>query len=283
MRQESVPSSPSVPATVVIEATKAWLPINLRDIWTYRELLYFLTWRDLKIRYKQTVLGVAWVVLQPLLMTLIFTVFLGKLVRVPSAGIPYPLLAYSGLAVWTFFSSAVIQGGSSLVANTTLITKTYFPRAIIPAATVCARAVDFCVTLLILFGMMAYYGINPGVRLMMLPVCLLLTISLALAFALLTSALNVRYRDVSIILPVAMQLWMFVSPVVYPASLVPQQWLWLYRLNPVTGILEAFRSCLLNRPFDWAAIAMAAGTTVVPLVYALFAFKRMERHFADII
>ena len=268
---------------LVIEPTRGWKPINLRDIWIYRELLVFLTWRDLKIRYKQTILGAVWVIVQPLLMTLIFTIFLGKLARVPSKDIPYAILVYSGLMPWTFFSNAITYSGNSLVANTNLVTKIYFPRAIIPAAAVGGRLVDFGVAFLVMIGLMFYYGIVPGWNLLMFPVFVLLITMLSLGLGLWSSALNVRYRDVGIMLPVLVQLWMFVSPVVYPIDLVPARWQWLYSLNPMAGIIEGVRSSLLNRPFNWVAIGSASVITVCVLLYSLFAFKRMEKHFADVV
>ncbi len=268
---------------IIIEQGNALRPISLPDIWAYRELLYFLIWRDLKIRYKQTALGVAWVILQPLLMTIIFTVFLGKLVRVPSDGVPYLLLVYTGLMPWTFFSNAILYAGNSLVANTNLVTKVYFPRAIIPAAAVGARLVDFGVAFIIMVGLLMYYGVSPGWNLFMLPALVVLITLLSLGFGLWTSAMNVRYRDVAIILPVFVQLWMFASPVVYPLNLVPQRWRWLYSINPTVGIIEGFRSSVLNLPFDWVAISSSALITTSLLLYSLFAFRKMERHFADIV
>lgn len=270
-------------STVVLEPKTLWIPIRLGEVWSHRELLYFLIWRDLKIRYKQTLLGVLWVILQPLLMAAIFTVFLGRLVRVPSGSVPYILLAYTGLVTWTFFSTSVLQSGGSLVSNTSLVTKIYFPRAILPMAAVGGRVVDFLVSLVILAAFMLYYGITPTANVLMLPVCVLIMWVLALGFGLFFAATNVRYRDVAIALPVVMQLWMFVSPVVYPASLVPEPWRWLYRLNPMAGIIDGVRASLFNSPFDWTGLGIAALLSVICLVYSLFAFKRMETGFADII
>lgn len=280
-RSQSLLASPRAP--IIIEPSEAWRPVSFRDIWAYRELLYFLIWRDLKIRYKQTILGALWVIVQPLLMTVIFTIFLGKLARVPSKEIPYALLVYSGLMPWTFFSNAILYSGNSLVANTNLVTKVYFPRAIIPAAAVGARLVDFSIAFLVMILLLFYYGVVPGWHLLMFPVFVLLITLLSLGFGLWTSALNVRYRDVGILLPVLVQLWMFVSPVVYPLDLVPKRWLWLYSLNPMAGIIEGVRSSLLNRPFNWVAIGSATLITVCLLLYAMFAFKRMERYFADMV
>ncbi len=259
------------------------MPISLRDIWDYRELLYFLMWRDVKIRYKQTLLGITWVVLQPLLMAVIFTIFLGRLVHIPSNSLPYILFAYTGLVTWTFFSNSVTQAANSLVINTNLVTKIYFPRVIIPTAAIGARFVDFFVSFGILIVLMAYYRVVPGAGLLMLPVCVLVLCVLTLGFGFLFSALNVRYRDIGIVLPVAIQLWMFVSPVVYPVDLIPERWRWLYWLNPVAGVIQGMRSSLLNLPFDWKALGFAAAVAVAVLIYAMFAFKKMEGYFADVV
>jgi len=266
---------------VVIEPTNTLMPISVRAVWDYRELLYFLIWRDLKVRYKQTVLGISWVILQPLLMTIIFTIFLGRLARVPSNGVPYLLLVYSGLTPWTLFSNAIQFSGNSLVANTNLITKVYFPRAIIPAAAVGARLVDFSVTLIIMLGLLIYYRVSIGWHLLMLPVFVLLIVLFSLGLGFWASAMNVKYRDVSVILPVVVQLWMFVSPVLYPLGIVPEKWKWLYSLNPMVGIIEGFRSSLLNMPFGWTAIITSAVITAIVLLYSMFAFKSMEKYFAD--
>ncbi|HEX8475878.1 MAG TPA: ABC transporter permease [Pyrinomonadaceae bacterium] len=281
--QQSLAHTPPDEPLVTIQANKTWGALNLREIWVYRELLYFLMWRDLKVRYKQTVLGVLWVIMQPLLMTLIFTIFLGMLARVPSQDVPYPLFVYAGLLPWTFFSSAVLNSGNSLVGSAHLITKVYFPRVIIPAASTGARLVDFAIAFVILLGLMIYYGVAPSRGLLMLPVLVALVTLLALGLGMWISALNVRYRDIGIALPVLIQLWMFVSPVLYPSTLVPQQWQHLYALNPLVGIVDGFRSSLFARPFNWTAIAISAVFTVVLLVYAAFAFQRMEKSFADVV
>lgn len=268
---------------VVIEPSRAWAGVDLGDLWRHRELLYFMVWRDLKVRYKQTVLGLLWVVMQPLLTTVVFTVFLGLLARVPSDGAPYPLFAFAGLVPWTFFANSVSNGGNSLVGNAHLLTKVYFPRLIIPASAVGGRLVDFGVSCALLVAMMLFYGVRPGAgALMLVPLVLLLGL-FSLGASLWASALNVKYRDVGIALPVLIQLWMFVSPVVYPATLVPERWRRLYTLNPVAGIIEGFRSALFGRDFDWPALASAAAVTAALLVCAAFAFKRMEKTFADLV
>lgn len=266
---------------VVIEPSRSWVAVNLRDLWAHRELLYFLIWRDLKVRYKQTVLGVAWVIMQPLLTTLIFTVFLGKLARVPSDNIPYPLFAYAGLLLWTFFSSAVTHTGNSLIGSAQLITKIYFPRMLIPGAAVGARLVDFAIAFTLLIGLMVYYGVGATRSMLMLPVIVLLLILLTLGIGMWTSALNVKYRDVGIALPVLVQLWMFVSPIVYPASLVPAKWQWAYALNPLVGIIEGFRASLFGQKFNWLALAFSTVVALASLIHSAYMFKRMEKTFAD--
>ncbi|MBA3715144.1 MAG: ABC transporter permease [Pyrinomonadaceae bacterium] len=267
----------------VIEPSNSWVAINLRDLWGYRELLYFLMWRDVKVRYKQTALGITWVVMQPLLTTLIFTVFLGMLVRVPSDGLPYPLMAYAGLLPWTFFSGSVSTSSNSLVSSANLITKVYFPRMIIPAAAVGARLVDLGIAFVILAGMMLYYRVSLTLNFFMLPVLVVLVTLLALGFGMLTSALNVKYRDVGMILPVLIQLWMYVSPILYPLSLIPEQWRGLYSINPMVGIVDGFRSILLGRPFNWTALGFSTIITIILLIYSAYMFRRVEKGFADVI
>jgi lipopolysaccharide transport system permease protein len=268
---------------VVIEPRHSWVALKLRDLWAFRELLFFLIWRDLKVRYKQTILGALWVVMQPLLMTVVFTVFLGKLARVPSGAIPYPIFVYSALLPWTFFSTAVNNSGNSLVGNAQLITKVYFPRMIIPLSAVGARLVDFVISFLILAAMMAYYGVSVTWKLAMLPVLVLLITALALSIGMLTSALNVKYRDVGVALPVLMQLWMFVSPVVYPPELVPLNWQRVYELNPLMGIITGFRASVLSGDFYWRALAVSAVITFLLLVFSAYTFRRMEKDFVDIV
>ena len=276
----SRPRLPDEPL-VVIEPSSGWVPVRFSELWTSRELLYFLMWRDVKVRYKQAVLGLAWVIMQPLFTALIFTVFMG-LARVPSEGIPSPLFVYAGLLPWTFFSNAVLNSGNSIVGNANLITKVYFPRAIIPAAAIGARLVDFGVAFAVLVGLMLYYRVGVTWHtLMLLPLLLLVTL-FAFGLGLLFSALNVKYRDVGLAMPVLVQLWMFVSPVVYPSSLVPAEWRTLYALNPLVGILDGFRAALFNREFNWTALAISAAATTLLLVCAAYIFRRVEKSFADL-
>lgn len=268
---------------VIIEPKGSKAGLGLRDVWIYRELLFFLAWRDLKVRYKQAVLGVLWVLFQPLVMTIIFTVFIGMLARVPSGGHPYALLVYTGLLPWTFISSAVLQSGTSIVSNAHLITKVYFPRLIIPAAAVTARLVDFGISFIILAGLMIYYRAALTVNAAMLPVMILLVALLALGFGMLVSALNVKYRDIGVMLPVLLQLWMFVSPVIYPLGLVPEKWRFVYSLNPMVGIIAGFRSAILGDPFNWLALGISAAFAIALLIYSTYLFRRVEGGFADII
>lgn len=276
----SLPDEP----LIVIERTKSWVGVNLRDLWNYRELLYFLAWRDVKVRYKQTIFGVLWVVMQPLLMTLIFTVFLSRVARVPSLGqIPYALFAYSGLLLWTFFSGSIIAGGQSLVGNAHLITKIYFPRLLIPASVIAGRLIDLAISCALLAVLMLYYRIAVTWSILLAPILLILVVLLALGFSMLTSALTAKYRDVGIALPVLIQLWMFMSPIVYPLSLVPPEWQRVYALNPLVGIIEGFRSSLFNFPINRWALAVSASMTIVLLIYSAYTFRRVEKSFADIV
>lgn len=276
----ALPDSP----LVTIEPSRGWVALGLRDLWGYRDLLYFLTWRDVKVRYKQTVLGAAWAVLQPLFTTLIFTLIFGRLAGLPSDGIPYPVFFYAGLLPWTFFANAVTSSSNSLVGSAGLITKIYFPRMIIPAAAVAAGAVDFAIAFVILVGMLLYYGIAPSWGLLMLLPLVIILMLAALGVGMWLSALNVKYRDIRFALPFIVQLWMFASPVIYPASMLPEKWRWVFNVNPMTGVIEGFRAALLhNKGFDWPALAFSAAVTIVALVYAAYAFRRMERSFADVV
>jgi homopolymeric O-antigen transport system permease protein len=266
-----------------ITPQRGWVDLNLRELWAYRELLYFLTWRDIKVRYKQTVLGVAWAILQPVVSMLLFTLFFGKLAHMPSDGIPYPIFAYAGLLPWTFVSNGVSGAGDSLVGSAALVTKVYFPRLVIPCAAVCAALVDFAIAAVVLFAMMIGYGVTFHWQMLMLAPLAAIAALLAAAVGMWMSALNVRYRDVRYALPFMIQVWMFATPIIYPASIVPKQWRWLLNLNPLTGVIEAFRSALFGRAFPWGDIGAAAAITLAGLVYSAYGFRRMERQFADIV
>jgi lipopolysaccharide transport system permease protein len=285
------PETPKTPAdnaaeatpTISIVAGRRWAGLDLYDLWLHRDLFYFLMWRDVKVRYKQTLLGAFWAVLQPLLTMVLFTVIFGRLAKVPSDGIPYPIFAYAGLLPWTFFSNAVTISSNSLVGNAAIITKVYFPRMMIPAAAVGAGLVDFAIAGVILIAMLAWYGFGLSVAALMLAPLVILTVILALAVGTWTSGLNVKYRDVRYALPFFIQLWMFASPVIYPTNFVPAQWRWLLALNPLTGVIEGYRSALFNRPFEWHDLAVSAAIGVAMLAYGTYSFKQMEREFADII
>lgn len=271
------------PRPLIIDSGRNPLAAGMRELWSHRELLFFLAWRDVKVRYKQTVLGAAWAILQPFMTMVVFSLLFGRLAKVPSDGVPYPVFAYAGLLPWTFFSNTAGTGGNSLVSNASLITKVYFPRMVIPGAVVLAGLADFGLAALILFGMIAWYGLNPGLALLMLPALIVLLTVLAAAVAMWFAALNVHYRDVRHALPFILQLWLYVTPIIYPVSFVPARWRWVLRLNPLTGIIEGFRSALLGRPFDWDGLGISAALTAAILAYALWSFRRMEHGFADVI
>jgi lipopolysaccharide transport system permease protein len=271
-------------SVVIIEPSKTWVPLKLRDLWEYRELLYFLTWRDVKVRYKQTLLGAAWAVLQPLLTMLIFTLIFGRLAGIQSGGIPYPLFAFGGLLIWTFFSNSVTNSGNSLVGSSNLITKIYFPRMIIPTAAVAAGLVDLVIAFVIQIVLMAYYGVHVTWAIVMTVPLVVLAALLAVGVGMWLSALNVKYRDIRYAIPFLIQIWMFASGVIYPVSMLPRKWQLLLRLNPLTGLIENFRIALFGSgSFEWTSLLIAAAITLLVLVYSAFSFRRMERHFADVI
>jgi lipopolysaccharide transport system permease protein len=268
---------------VVIQPNKRWSLLSFKDIWAYRELLFFLTWRDVKVHYKQTALGAAWAILQPLFMMIIFTIFFGRLAGVGSSGIPYPVFALAGLVPWTFFSNSITASGNSLVGSANLITKVYFPRLIVPAAAMLAGLVDFVLAFVLLVLLMLYYQIVPTIQVLFLPVLVLLTALFSLGVGTWFSALNVKYRDVRFALPFLIQLWLFVSSVILPSTAIGPKWRWLLMLNPMSGIIEGYRSALFGLPFDWPALGIASGLTILTLLYSIYAFGRVERSFADII
>jgi lipopolysaccharide transport system permease protein len=268
---------------IKIRPTDAWSGINFGELWAHRELFYLLVWRDLKVRYKQTFLGSAWTILQPLLLALVFTVFLGRLMRVPSDGIPYSAFAYVGLVAWSFFANACTGSCYSLIGNAHLINKVYFPRLVIPCAVVAVRLIDFLIASLILLPVLLYQGITPDWSLFIFPLFVLELTLLSLGFGLLLATLNIKYRDVGTLLPVALQLWMFVSPVVYPLTLVPNQWRRVYALNPIVGIIEGMRGTVFGREPDSYAVAVSAGITVSLLIFSVYFFRRTEEKFADVL
>jgi lipopolysaccharide transport system permease protein len=277
------PPMPTGLPHVSIRPEDAGVQLNLGDLWAYRELLYFLTWRDIKVRYKQTLMGVAWVIIQPLLTMLIFTVVFNRFARLDAGAIPYPLFAYAGLLLWTFFSVAISSGTNSLISNTSLVTKIYFPRAFIPAAAVVAGIVDLGVGSILLAVLAAYYGVHVTWGLLLLPVFVLLAAALALGVGLVSAALTVKYRDLRHALPVLLQFWMFASPVIYPPGVVPERWRPLLAANPMTGILEGFRASLAGLAFDWRLVAVPSVVAPALLAFAFYVFRRLEDTFADVI
>ncbi len=279
---DQTPELPDTPL-IRIQPSGRWSALNLSEVWAYRELLYFLIWRDVKVRYKQTALGATWALIQPLFTTIIFTLFFGRLAGIPSDGIPYPLFALAGLIPWTFFANSITNSGNSLVGSSHLITKVYFPRMIIPCAAVGAGVIDLAIAFGLMAVMMIWYSVHLSFNLLMLPVLVLLTMLLAIGIGMLMSALNVKYRDIRYALPFGIQLWMFASPIIYPVTLVPEQWRWLLQLNPMAGIIDGYRSAIFGKPFDWQALAIATAITTGMLVYSAFHFRRMEKTFADIV
>jgi lipopolysaccharide transport system permease protein len=271
------------PPVTVILSEESGVRLGLPDLWRYRELLYFLTWRDIKVRYKQTALGAAWAVIQPLAQMLLFTLVFHRFAGLGSGDVPYPLFAYAGLLVWTFFANAVLNSTHSLVTNTNLITKVYFPRAFIPAAAVAAGLVDLGIASVILAGLVAYYRVAPGWGAALLPFFLALAVLLSLAVGMLVSATTVKYRDLRHALPFAMQFWMFATPVIYPSTVVPDGWRQVLALNPATGILEGFRASLTGGAIDWTLTITAAAETVLLLALSFYVFRRNEETFADVI
>lgn len=275
----AAPALPDKP-TVVIEPSSGWIPVNLKDLWHYRDLFYILMMRDIKVRYKQTFLGAAWAIIQPLFTMLIFTIFFGRLAGLGSDGLPYPIFAYAGLLPWTFFSNAVTASGNSLVGNSNLITKVYFPRMVIPIASVAAGLVDLAIAFVLLVLMMFYYGVGLSLNVLMLPVFVLIFTALAVGIGMWMSALNVKYRDVRYALPFLIQLGMFASGIITP---IPENYSWLMYINPVAALVEAFRAACFGKPFDWLHIGVAALITVAVLVFSAYNFRKMERGFADVI
>ena len=276
------PQLPDEPLFVV-EARKSGIHLALKDWWAYRELLYFLIWRDVKIRYKQTLLGAAWAIIQPLLTMLIFTLIFSKVAKIDSGGIPYPVFAYAALLPWTFLANAITTSGNSIVGSAHLITKVYFPRMIIPVAAVCAGLVDLAVAFPMLVVLMFYYHTSVTLSILLLLPLVFLTTLLAIAVGMWLSAINVRYRDVKFLIPFIVQIWMYISPVAYPSSVVPPKWRTIYSLNPFVGIIDGFRAALFGRAIEWRWIVISLVITLALLGYAARQFRYMEKSFADII
>lgn len=275
-------SSPSLMA-MRIKPTHGWASLKLAELWEYRELVYFFTWRDIKIRYKQTVLGALWAIIQPLFTMLIFALFFGRLAKVPSDGIPYPIFSYTALVPWTFFATGMTQASNALVQNSNMLKKIYFPRMAMPIGTVVAGCVDFCLAFIVLLGMMAFYSDIPTWKIVWLPFFLLLALITCLGVSLWLSAMNVQFRDVRYTIPFITQFWMFATPIAYPSSLLSEPWRTVYGINPMVGVVEGFRWALLDA--NTAPGPMVAVSTIVAvglLVSGAFYFRRLERTFADV-
>ena len=267
-----------------IDASEHWTALNMKELWEFKELLYFFVWRDIKVRYKQTILGAAWAVLQPLVTMIVFTVIFGRLAQVPSDGLPYPIFAFTALLPWNYFSQAVNRSSASLVSSAGMIKKVYFPRLIVPVSSALAPVVDFAIAFIILLGMMIWFKITPSWGILALPIFMLLALLTALAVGLFTSALNVRYRDVGHAIPFLIQIWMFATPVLYPVSMIPEKWRTLYGMNPMSGVIEGFRWALLGgQSPDFYLILMSAAAVLLLLSCGMFYFRRVERLFADVI
>jgi len=268
---------------VVIEPGRPWAGLSLRALWAYRELLFFIAWRDIKIRYKQTLLGITWAILQPFLMMLIFNLFFGRLAEFNAEGLPYPLFAFTGLVPWTFFTNAVSSSSMSLLTNANLITKVYFPRIMLPLAAVLAALLDFALSFVVLLGLMFFYGVTPSLHLLLLPLLVVFTTAFALGIGTWLAALNVKYRDVRFVLPFVMQLWLFISSVILPSTFLPPSGRLLLMLNPMSSLIEGYRSALLNLPFNWWGLISSGVLVLLVMSYSAYVFRRMERTFADII
>jgi len=280
---DTLPDSATLQVTR-IRPSRGWVSLKLGEVWEYRELLFFLVWRDIKVRYKQTVLGAAWAIIQPFMTMVVFSLFFGKLGKIPSEGVPYPIFAFAALVPWTFFATGLGQGANSLVGSQNLIKKVYFPRLVIPIASVLSGVVDFALAFLVLLGMMVFYGIYPTVNVLWLPLLLLLALVTALGVSLWLSALNVQFRDIRYTVPFLTQFWLFATPIAYPSSLLPEPWRTVYGLNPMAGVVEGFRWALMGtdtQPGPMILVSTVAAVTL--LVSGAFYFRRMEKTFADLV
>jgi lipopolysaccharide transport system permease protein len=283
LRAIAPPSMPKTPL-IVIRPSQGWVSLQIHELWEYRELLYFLTWRDIKVRYKQTVLGVAWAIIQPFFTMVVFSLFFGRLAKIPSDGIPYPVFSYAALVPWTFFANGLSQSSNSLVGSANLIKKVYFPRLAIPIATILSGVVDFVLAFVVLLGMMLFYGTDLTMNVLWLPFFLVLALVTALGVGLWLSAMNVQFRDVRYGVPFLIQFWLFATPIAYPSSLLSEPWRTLYGINPMVGVVEGFRWALLGTAMAPGFILIASSlTALVLLVSGTLYFRRMEKTFADVV
>jgi lipopolysaccharide transport system permease protein len=269
--------------TYLIAPSRGWVPVHLGELWEFRELLAILAWRSIRVRYKQTALGIAWAVIQPFMTMVVFTAFFGRLAHVSTGGVPYPVFAFCALLPWQLFAFSLNEASNSVVASQQLLTKVYFPRLLLPLASVAVGLVDFAVSLVVLFGLMAWYGVWPGAAMLSLPLWTLLAATTAVAASLWLSALNVRYRDVRYTLPLLTQLWLFATPVAYPSSMVPDSWRFWYVLNPMVGVVDGFRWAIVGGPWPGAQVVVSAAAVTVLLVLGAIYFRRTERTFADLV
>jgi lipopolysaccharide transport system permease protein len=267
----------------IMRPPTGWRLLDFKELWAYRELLYVLTIRDVKVRYKQTVLGFAWAIIQPVMMMVVFSIFFGRLARIPSEGYPFPIFVYAALLPWTFFANSIVSCANSLVGSSNLISKVYFPRLIVPLSSIGSGLVDFAVAAGILLVLMVYYGVGWTLNLLMAPVLMAGLLLSALGVGTFLAALNVAYRDFRYVVPFLVQFWMFATPVAYPASLVPAQWKWVLYLNPMAGVIEGFRSAFLGRAFDFSGLLVSLAIAILLLAAGTAYFEKIERQFADII
>jgi len=276
-------AEPDIPLTV-IEPSKGWVPLDFRELWKYRELLFFLSWRDIKVRYKQTILGASWAILQPFFTMVVFSVFFGGLANVPSDQLPYPIFSYAALVPWHFFSNGLVQSANSLVSSSNLIKKVYFPRFVVPISAVLSGVVDFALAFVVLLGMMVFYGISPTWNIVWLPLMLLLALVTSLGVGMWLTAMNVQFRDVRYAVSFIEKAWMFATPIAYPSSLLEEPWRTLYGLNPMAGVVEGFRWALLGTDTAPGPIILVSSlVSVTLLISGAFYFRRMEKSFADVV
>ena len=273
----------SEPKTLILEPARKFSFLDLRELWNYRELLWVLTARDIRVRYKQTVLGVAWAVIQPVMIMIVFSIFFGRLAKVPSEGFPYPVYVYAGLLPWTFFANAISQSSNSIISSANLITKVYFPRLIIPLSSIGAGIVDFMISTVILLLLMMYYGVPFSINLLYTPFLLLAVIFIALGFGTWLAALNVAFRDFRYVVPFMVQVWLFITPVIYPSNIIPENWQWLYYINPMAGLIDGFRAAFLGTQLDYIGPAISFVVAILCFFAGLLYFRTVERRFADII
>jgi lipopolysaccharide transport system permease protein len=281
--EHAAPPAPPGQRVTIIEPSRGWRMLDFRDLWSYRELLVVLTARDVKVRYKQTSLGVAWAIIQPVAAMVIFSIVFGRLAGLPSDGYPYPIFTYAALLPWTYFATSIATAGNSLVSSADLVRKVYFPRLFVPLASVGAAIVDFAIATIIMLLLMAYYGIPPTANIIAVPFLLIFTTLAALGIGTLLAALNAAYRDFRYVIPFLVQIWLFATPVAYPASLVPEKWRWVIYLNPMSGLVGGFRSAFLGAPFDLLGLAIAGVVSLIVFIAAVAYFERVERSFADVI